>query len=448
MASVGDSLPYTCNACMVAFRSSDAQRDHMRKDWHLYNVKRRVASLPPVSQEIFTEKVLSARATSSAAAAKASFEKTCDACQKTFYSENSYQNHTKSSKHKLRENSLKKRGLADDTSSVMSSTFSLGEPINKSVTGDAKPTVSSVTNELKNATIKEDVEKEDEDMEEEDSAEYPTTRCLFCSDNAADVNSNVDHMFKTHGMFIPERDYLVDLDGLIRYLHAKIVENHECINCHAIRSTAAGIRTHMRDKGHCRIAFESEEEQIEIGEFYDFRSTYSDDEDEDMTDGAGGVPVTSSDADEAGWETDDSSVVSDGESKAYRGAQPVYQTDYELHLPSGRSVGHRSLAKYYRQNLHNYPSAEERAARQLAIENGELEEEEEEPKNGRNKNRAVISRANGGMGMIGATDSQKTEALSSERRERTRAQRSEKKYLAKINRQANSQKHFRDPLLQ
>jgi pre-60S factor REI1 len=162
-----------------------------------------------------------------------------------------------------------------------------------------------------------------------------------------------------------------------------------------------------------------------------------------MTDGAGGVPVTSSDADEAGWETDDSSVASDGESKAYRGSQPLYQTDYELHLPSGRSVGHRSLAKYYRQNLHNYPSAEERFARQLAIENGELEEEEEETKNGRNQNRAVISRANGGMGMIGATDSQKTEALASERRERTRAQRSEKKYLAKINRQANSQKHFR-----
>lgn len=324
----------------------------------------------------------------------------------------------------------------------MSSTFSLGEPINNSASGDAEATVSNVTNGLKNATIQEEAEKEDEDMEEENSVEYPTTRCLFCSENAADVDSNVDHMFKTHGMFIPDKDYLVDLDGLIRYLHAKIVENHECINCHAIRSTAAGIRTHMRDKGHCRIAFESEEEQVEIGQFYDFRSTYSDDEDEDMTDGAGGVPVTSSDADEAGWETDDSSVASDGESKAYRGSQPVYQTDYELHLPSGRSVGHRSLAKYYRQNLHNYPSAEERSARQLAIENGELEEEET-PKNGRNQHRTLISRANGGMGMIGATDSQKTEALASERRERTRAQRSEKNYLAKINRQANSQKHFR-----
>jgi pre-60S factor REI1 len=27
------TLPYTCNTCLVAFRGSDAQRDHMRKDW-------------------------------------------------------------------------------------------------------------------------------------------------------------------------------------------------------------------------------------------------------------------------------------------------------------------------------------------------------------------------------------------------------------------------------
>lgn len=27
------NLPYTCNTCLVAFRSSDAQREHMRRDW-------------------------------------------------------------------------------------------------------------------------------------------------------------------------------------------------------------------------------------------------------------------------------------------------------------------------------------------------------------------------------------------------------------------------------
>lgn len=415
----------------------------------LYNVKRRVVSLPPVSQEVFTEKVLKAKATSSAAAAKASYEKTCVACQKTFYSENSYQNHVKSSKHKLREARTKrKEGPADDTSSVMSSTFSLGDPINKSEAAESESALSQVTSKLKTTAIEE--ENEDEEEEEEDDDEFSTSRCLFCRELSSDLQSNVDHMFKSHGMFIPEKDYLVDLEGLIRYLHDKITQNNECLYCHAIRSTAAGIRTHMRDKGHCMIAFETEEEQLEIGQFYDFRSTYSDnegDDDESAENAEGGVKVPESDEaddDDDGWETASSatSVESDGESKPYRPSQPIYQTDFELHLPSGKSVGHRSLARYYRQNLHNYPTPEERAARQLAIENGTAEEDNEQ-KPRRNHHRAVITRANGGLGMLGATASQKHEAQVAERRERNRAQREERKYIAKVNRTANNQKHYR-----
>ncbi|RAK97669.1 putative C2H2 finger domain protein [Aspergillus ibericus CBS 121593] len=440
MDGPASSLPYTCNTCLVAFRGSDAQRDHMRTDWHLYNMKRRIASLPPVSQETFNEKVLAAKATTTAAAAKASFETTCVACQKTFYSENSYQNHIKSSKHKAREARMN-RDNADDSSSVMSSTFSLGEPINKHRVGESE--VAKVTETLKDTTIKE--ENEDEEMSDDS---FSASNCLFCLQKAADVQENTEHMFKAHGMFIPEKDYLTDLEGLLRYLHRKINENSECLYCHMIRNTPEGIRTHMRDKGHCMIAFESEDEQIEIGQYYDFRSTYSDDEWESTGSEAheeGGVKV---DGEDEGWETDASSMDEDEDELDNRKSQPVvYATEYELHLPSGRSVGHRSLAKYYRQNLHNYPTAEERAERQLAIENGEIEEEEAKPR-GRNLNRALVTRANGGTGMIGTTDSQKRDVMISERKERQRAIRQENRYTARINRAANHQKHFRDPLLQ
>ncbi|KAJ5953603.1 Cytoplasmic 60S subunit biogenesis factor REI1 [Penicillium verhagenii] len=439
---MSSNLPYTCNTCLVAFHRNDAQRDHMRKDWHLYNMKRRIASLPPVSQEIFNEKVLAAKVNSSEAAAKASFEKTCHACQKTFFSENSYQNHVKSSKHKQREARLSKEG---DNASVMSSAFSVGEPVGKARETD----ISNVTDDLKTATIAED--KEDEGMEEAKD-EFSSSQCLFCRTQSADIEANVEHMFKNHGMFIPERKYLVDLEGLVNYLYRKITENHECLYCHAIRNNADGARTHMRDKGHCMIAFEAEEEQIEIGQYYDFRSSYSDDEeddeeDEDMAE-AGGVKIQSSDADDAGWETETSaSSLDDGESHTHRKAPLIYQDEYELHLPSGKSVGHRSLAKYYRQNLHSHPSPDERAARQLAIENGEIEEDEPKPR-GRNQNRALISRGNGGHGMLTATAEQKKTALVAERRDRTRTNRAVNRWRAGNERQNNFQKHFRDPLLQ
>lgn len=406
--------------------------------YSLYNMKRRIASLPPVSLETFNEKVLAAKATSSEAAAKASFEKTCHACQKTFFSENSFQNHIKSSKHKQREARLSKEG---DNASVMSSTFSVGEPVSTSQDNG----VADVTDGLKAATIEE--EDEDEEMQT-GQGEFLSARCLFCRADSSDVHANVEHMNKKHGMFIPEWDYLADLDGLIHYLYRKINENFECLYCHAIRSNASACRAHMNDKGHCMIAFETEEEQIEIGQYYDFRSTYSDNEEEDeSTPESGGVKIHGSDGDDDGWETDASSVEDEDEDMDSHRRQPlIYQDEYELHLPSGKSVGHRSLAKYYRQNLHSYPSAEERATRQLAIESGEIEEEEK-PR-GRNQNRAVISRANGGMGMIGATETQKQTALTSERRERTRALRQENRYTARVQRANNHQKHFRDPLLQ
>lgn len=397
-------------------------------------MKRRVASLPPVSQETFNEKVLAAKASSNAAAAKASFEKSCAACQKTFYSDNSYQNHVNSSKHKAREARLSREN-ADDSSSVMSSTFSLGEPINKSRDGD----VANVTEGMKQAKI--DEEDEDEEVTEADG--YSSSRCLFCNDKSSSIDENTDHMLKSHGMFIPERSYLSDLEGLIHYLYRKINENSECIYCHVVRNNPSGIKTHMRDKGHCMIAFDNEEEQIEIGQFYDFRSTYSDDEEDsesvEMVDG--GVKVKGSDAEDEGWETETSaSSVDEDEDNYGKNAAPVYRTEYELHLPSGRTAGHRSLARYYRQNLHNYPTAEERHNRQLAIENGEIEDEK--PR-GRNANRAVVSRANGGTGMLGVADIDKRKVGESERKERTRAIRQEQRYTARVNRAANHQKHFR-----
>jgi pre-60S factor REI1 len=388
-------------------------------------MKRRIASLPPVSLETFNEKVLAAKATSTEAAAKASYEKSCHTCNKAFYSENSYQNHIKSAKHKQREAQLSKDG---DSGSVMSSTFSLGEPV--------KTDVNSITDNLKSATIEEQNEG-DEDTEME---EFSAARCLFCKDKSDDIHANVEHMFKTHGMFIPEREYLADLDGLVHYLYRKITENSECLYCHTIKDNPHAIQAHMRDKSHCMIAFETEDEQIEIGQYYDFRSTYSDDEDE-STPEEGGVKVNRSDADDQGWETESSaSSVDEDDIDYHRKAPTAVEDDYELHLPSGKTVGHRSLNVYYRQNLHNYPTAAERAERQLAIENGEIEEE---PRGRPNHHRALTTRANGGLGMVGASEEQKQAARVSERRERTRGMRQENRHLARVQKGANHQKHFR-----
>ncbi|KAK3394901.1 C2H2 type zinc-finger-domain-containing protein [Podospora didyma] len=460
------SHPYTCNTCQVAFRNNDLQKGHMRSDWHRYNLKRRVASLPPISSETFSEKVLQARALSSAQADKVGFEKTCDVCEKSYFTDGAYRNHIGSAKHKANVAAARSRPSQkanDETSSQMSSTFSLGEPAdNSEVDSEAEEEFNEVVEGLKKtglqdrksplkrpsnphlsaaANHKEDHPVSSEASEsatpvpaKEEAAGPSLRQCLFCNYESPTPALSALHMERIHGMFIPEKTYLVDLEGLIGALHERVFILNECLSCGKVKSNAFAVQTHMRDKSHCQIPFTTEDEQLEIGEFYDFRCTYSDDEssedeseDEEMEDGkaSGGAKLgakrsakVTGDGDEVmnedGWETDSSASSLDSDdlhavpaelhdhqyarldkhphhsreghrthrqrdgfhAHSHKRAHAVFYDEYELHLPSGKSVGHRSLNKYYRQNLHNYPTPAERAEREerLAIEAAEREE--------------------------------------------------------------------------
>ena len=533
----------------------------MQTDWHRYNLKRRVASLPPLSSEIFTEKVLANKASAAASAAKASFEKSCAACEKTYFSENAYANHLNSQKHRTNVAKTGRAAQIDDTASVtgsmVSSAFSLGESMADSevtVNGEAEKEFSEVVDGIKNTSLDIDepvsrrptrphhsaaevrpehplspTETGDSTMEDDKSSAAgstklsldPLTDCLFCNYRSPNFSLNLTHMGRIHGMFVPEKEYLVEPENLIKYLHEKVHEFYECLKCHKALHTASGIQTHMRDRGHCMIAFETDEELVEVGEFYDFRSSYPDaadfdemaDDSDDSTSTTGGgvklgakretkttteddAAVSSNNEEDAGWETDStvSSVPTDeitaipidrshrhkslNRSKHHSHADPrphraadgfhshahgtphaVYHDEYELHLPSGRTAGHRSLNKYYRQNLRNYPGVAERmenAQRRLTAGSAEDEDADsdvdmdgEEQTDGRGRRQQqLITRADGGMGMIGVSDAKKQEVRAVEKREQKRADRARNRYQAGNEKRNNQQKHFRDPLLQ
>lgn len=339
--------------------------------------------------------------------------------------------------------------------------------------------------------------------DEEITLEVALKRCLFCNYDSPSIELNAAHMERIHGMFIPERTYLVQLDGLIGSLYEKIYEFHECLYCGKLKPTVFGLQTHMRDKGHCKIPFDTEDQQLDIGEYYDFTSTYSDVEDEsddeDELPGkkqSGGVKLgakrqakVDKEGDEKmeegdGWETDSSESSLDSadltavpldqrehqyeklgqhphhshddprphrnkdgwHSHAHKHAHAVFYSDYELHLPSGRTAGHRSLNKYYRQNLHSHPSPAERQE-QLAIEAEASSEEETDERvirrTERERGRAMVSRANGGLGMVGVTDEKRKEVLAMEKKSRKVEERATRRYQWGVNKQNNMQKHFR-----
>ena len=107
----------SCNACMVAFPTLAALKDHYRRDFHRYNLKRKVAGLGPISDETFHKRkqaVLAAKrgAASDKAAHDSSYK--CMACHKIFSSRPPYVQHLASKKHKAQLKKLeeKKRAAA------------------------------------------------------------------------------------------------------------------------------------------------------------------------------------------------------------------------------------------------------------------------------------------------------------------------------------------------
>ncbi|KAF2860180.1 hypothetical protein K470DRAFT_282205 [Piedraia hortae CBS 480.64] len=519
MATPASSHPFTCNSCHVAFRSSELQRTHMVSDWHRYNLRRRVASLPPLTSEDFADKVLANKASAEATAARASFEQKCEACDKIYYSENSYNNHVGSQKHKILSARLAASNGAE-TASISKSSFSLGEPLEtasvatSTVTAKADGDVDGIIDEMKAVDVSRDgpAPKKEQGSNAEDAAmdrdyvhKADTKLCLFCNYSSPSLDLNVHHMSRHHGFFVPEREYLVDLPGLINHLSETIQVLNTCLYCHKTVHTASGAQTHMRDRGHCMVAYSSMEEQMDIGDFYDFRSTYSDEETEN--DEPGGVnlaperPVKTTmvgedgeehEVDDDGWESDSSlSTVPTDEitsipiehqhkyarlhlhrhhshidarphkdtdgfhSHAHHPRNAVYHDDHGLHLPTGRTAGHRSLRTYYRQNLRNYPTPEERVERRMLVADSGDSDEETVASRGSGSveqneggGQVAASRADGGMGMLGVSEAKKREVRALEKRDQQHQQRAETRYRWGNEKRANHQKHFRDPLLQ
>lgn len=89
---------FTCLNCRVRFKDTNLQRDHYKTDWHRYNLKRKVAELPPVTAEEFQKRVIQQKLTVALSAQETVFY--CMPCGKHFGSEKSHDNHLNSKKHK------------------------------------------------------------------------------------------------------------------------------------------------------------------------------------------------------------------------------------------------------------------------------------------------------------------------------------------------------------
>lgn len=344
---------YTCNTCSLQFPLPEDQRTHMKSEWHRYNLKRRVAGLPAIEETLFNEKVQKMSNVDEEEAEEAPSK------QKQL---------TKKEQRRKEKEALleKKKQILDIAKQKMMTSMQNGE-----LTSDKDTTeITEGVQNLKVEDEKVDTEEAQERNENETSTEQQTTEetteqskelteeeeieklvqeklknqvvippevCLFCNKKFPYFDACCTHMLKNHGFYIPEPKYLTDKEGLVKYMAEKIGVGNVCIVCNYEFRSLEAVRAHMLSKKHSRIPYESENEKLEISEFYDFTSTYADLDGEEN---------------EEDWEDEGSIVGSDEEEEDEVLPQQVSYTDgVELHLPTGIKVGHRALARYYRQNL-------------------------------------------------------------------------------------------------
>lgn len=75
------------------------------------------------------------------------------------------------------------------------------------------------------ATVEDDMDVEEVDSDEwDDDFDNPIANhdCIFCAHHSEDLVENVKHMSVVHSFFIPDTEYIIDLEGLLLYLGEKI----------------------------------------------------------------------------------------------------------------------------------------------------------------------------------------------------------------------------------
>lgn len=150
---------YTCITCQVLFKTPELQREHYKLDWHRYNLKRKVANIPPVTLEEFEVRANEHREV--AQESNQDESQYCKYCSKMFNSKNAYNNHLNSKKHKVAEAEfLETEKENKDDEHSQSDTDSYVKVEASGTQGDSRPGKFVVVNA--NDSAEEDVETDSE----------------------------------------------------------------------------------------------------------------------------------------------------------------------------------------------------------------------------------------------------------------------------------------------
>lgn len=306
--------------------------DHYKSDWHKYNLKRREAGLPLVEEREFQMRLEAALAMRKEQEKKNGTSHIKDI--------NSKKN------KKKQDQKAKKLATAKQQASGPSYSSSDAEMKSEDKTEEQEAPRSRIPAAL---------------AESQENPEIDPLQSLFDNHKSKSLKENLHYMQQKFGFFVPDKEFLVDVEGLLGYCHEKVKLGHYCLYCNQVFPTWQGCQQHMIDKQHAKLRYE-QGFWDELDPFYDFGS-----EDKEFVAKIGENEVAEeepadsmdvgADDDDDGWED-----VPEGEEEDDEEMYQGYEREIkrfglnvnalgELVFPDGRVVGHRALRRYYKQKL-------------------------------------------------------------------------------------------------
>ncbi|ODV80303.1 uncharacterized protein CANTADRAFT_48854 [Suhomyces tanzawaensis NRRL Y-17324] len=369
---------FTCNTCNIRFLTAELQRQHMKTEWHRYNLKRRVAQLPSISSDVFADKVLSqeqfgeSRENEDEDGFYVHHRKTKNNTNKLLSKMLAHKKVSESRGRKLDAEDFEEIERAASPASIASefSQFSLGDSTSHEFESGHETGSELNFSESDYVEVEaeaEDTESSDSEVSEDESIEelqaVPITNCFYCGKNNEEVELNIKHMYKNHGLYIPERSYLTDVIGLLLYMSEVISVDLECLVCGFEGRNLTSVRQHMYSKGHCKLPYETKDEKLAVSEFYNFYELEDTPVAKTSNKKVSFMGATDAEQEQTVGEQEEEGEEEDsfddhGINDNYT-LVTVDRSGVELTLPTGSRIGHRSMARYYRQNLALAPQPSE-----------------------------------------------------------------------------------------
>lgn len=318
------------------FRFPDAgaaQREHYQSDLHRYNLKRRVANLPCVTQSEYEARV-AAKQAQSAPAAEVTLK--CAPCRKSFKSQAQLDSHLASKKHAASLKAAAARpeqrpsGANDDVDNATSTLSTAAADAEHTIALDDGASSLSLA-QLKSMDLSALSEEQLLDLKIQTGVKLEPTDCLFCSQRRfATSAACIEHMASVHSFFIPDLAYITDIDAFLQFLGQKVGIGNACVNCNKTFLSLEAVRNHMHSTSHSKLPLGAEASE-ELGDFYDFANV-----------------AAEADADGAA-ESSERALALANDVVPQR--KVVDADAYFVRFDDGRVIGHRALVTFYKQNV-------------------------------------------------------------------------------------------------